>query len=137
MNHISKLGIKPLAKLNTIVSDSGSAVKMTTVVTTGQSLSFTVEYHQIGAVIRCLQGAARTMSDRLSEASEARAAPLLAESLARAADMTGVTVARDAGTGDTLLLLETAQDGSIPLRLSRDALATLRGALEDHEPSAA
>lgn len=137
MNHISKLGIKPLAKLNTIVSDSGSAVKLTTVVTTGQSLSFTVEYHQIGAVIRCLQGAARTMAERLSEASEARAAPLLAESLARAADMTGVTVARDAGTGDTLLLLETAQDGSIPLRLSRDALATLCGALEDHEPSAA
>ena len=107
MNHISKLGIKPLAKLNTIVSDSGSAVKLTTVVTTGQSLSFTVEYHQIGAVIRCLQGAARTMAERLSEASEARTAPLLAGSLARAADMTGVTVARDAGTGDTLLLLET------------------------------
>jgi hypothetical protein len=133
VNQISKLSVKPLAKLNTIVSDNGSAVKLTTVVTTGQSLSFSVKHHQIGAVIRCLQSAARTMNERLSELGEAKSAPLLMDSFTEAAEMTGVAVARDAGTGDTLLLLETAQAGSIPLRLSREALATLRDALEDHE----
>ncbi len=129
--------LQNIAKLNAKVSDDGRSARFTAIVTTGQSLPFTVQYGQIGILIQAFRSVAGTMRTRLNGAGGSQSGSAVAEGLAQPASVSGLAFARDAATGDTLLWIETEGSGAFPLRLSPEAFATLRDACALHEDAAA
>lgn len=126
-----KLKASPLVRVRWHLSDDGRFAEFLFLNKSGAHLQSTVTYSSLAPLLQGLRRAARLMNERLDENERAIAAEV-SHGFASAAPIKAVAVARDAGNGDTLLWLETPEDGGMALRLTPEVLEDLRDALEEH-----
>lgn len=119
-----------LDKMRTVVSDDGRIAKFFLMFKGGQHAAFYLQFSKIGLLINAIRNVARVMHIRIERADEVHAAEA-AQGMSDAATVVAIGAGRDAESGNRVICLETADNGSFSFNLSPEMseslLETLRG----------